>query len=173
MKLSSLGHPRNRYASFWPALPVMPSAAFREKCPPVARRPPVAFGAGWFRDRRKQSRAQPLAWSYERRARAPNFVNNVGWHVPGLLADQSQCIARLLPSRRRTLQKYYAGGVARLVASSPRPPTKGSPWALSSSPTMPPNPLAWNCRVLISRKIASLHPAQYNSRLVAVTTAGS
>jgi hypothetical protein len=27
-------------------------------------------------------------------------VNNVGWHVPGLLADQSKCIARLLPSRR-------------------------------------------------------------------------
>jgi hypothetical protein len=33
-------------------------------------------------------------------------VNNVGWHVPGLLADQSKCIARLLPSRRRILQKY-------------------------------------------------------------------
>jgi hypothetical protein len=70
------------------------------------------------------------------------FVNNVGWHVSGLLADQSKCIARLLPSRRRTLQKYCACGVARLVAGSPRPPTKGSPWALSSSPTMPPNSLA-------------------------------
>jgi hypothetical protein len=33
-------------------------------------------------------------------------VNNVGWHVPGLLTDQSKCIARLLPSRRRILQKY-------------------------------------------------------------------
>src|ERR1700730_8872004 len=30
-----------------------------------------------------------------------------------------------------------------------------------------------NCRVLISRKIASLHPAQYNSWLVVVATTGS
>jgi hypothetical protein len=86
----------------------VPGAAGREKCPPVAPTRAGSEIAVNNPERSKRSRWRGLTG--DARERRIVFVNNVGWHVPGLLADQSKCIARLLPSRRRTLQKYYAGG---------------------------------------------------------------
>src|SRR5260370_31702609 len=53
------------------------------------------------------------------------FVNNVGWHVPDLLADQSKCIARLLSSRRTEQIEGWTKSVPS--SQSDRTQTLGSP----------------------------------------------